>query len=88
MISFFHRFSFLESWVGRGLFLILCGSVMLVIEEHRRQGWQVSACSIIAAALGISGILYFSMGLLCFRELKMREMTIIRRKKQVQLQVL
>ena len=36
--------------------------------------------------LAFSGCLYFLMGVLCFRELKIRELTQIRRKKQVALQ--
>ena len=85
--AFFQRFSFLESWIGRGLFLVLCGSIMIVLEGESEMSSMVeSLLTMVAGSLCISGVLYFSMGLLCFRELKIRELTQIRRKKQVALQ--
>ena len=85
--AFFQRFSFLESWIGRGLFLVLCGSIMIVLEgESEMSSMVASLLTMVAGSLCISGVLYFSMGLLCFRELKIRELTQIRRKKQVALQ--
>ena len=80
--SFFQRFSFLESWVGRGLFLVLCGCIMIVLDDDSLS----TIHTLVAGSLCISGVLYFSMGMLCFRELKIRELTQIRRKKQVALQ--
>ena len=85
--AFFQRFSFLESWIGRGLFLVLCGSIMIVLEgESEMSSMVASLLTMVAGSLCISGVLYFSMGLLCVRELKIRELTQIRRKKQVALQ--
>lgn len=84
--TFFARFSILESWVGRGLFLILCACIMLVLEANQESKFLNTATFIISGCLAFSGCLYFNMGLLCFRELKIRELTQIRRKKQVALQ--
>ena len=60
---------------------------MIVLEgESEMSSMVASLLAMVAGSLCISGVLYFSMGLLCFRELKIRELTQIRRKKQVALQ--
>ena len=60
---------------------------MIVLEGESEMSSMVeSLLTMVAGSLCISGVLYFSMGLLCFRELKIRELTQIRRKKQVALQ--
>ena len=60
---------------------------MIVLEgESEMSSMVASLLTMVAGSLCISGVLYFSMGLLCFRELKIRELTQIRRKKQVALQ--
>ena len=64
---------------------MMCGSIMIVLEGDVPSLIQ-SLLQVVAGSLCISGVLYFSMGMLCFRELKIRELTQIRRKKQVALQ--
>eukprot|EP01041_Mallomonas_annulata_P011837 gene11837-24817_t len=84
-IAFFRQFTFLESWIGRGLFLILCSSIMLSVSHPKNDVLQHLRIG-IAFVMGLVGLLYFSMGLLCFRHLKIRQLTQIRKKKQVHLQ--
>lgn len=81
---FFRLFTFLESWIGRGLFLVLCASIMISVSQPRNLLRRL--CVVVGLLLGVLGLLYLAMGLLCIRQLKIRQLTQIRRRKQVQLQ--
>jgi hypothetical protein len=72
--SFFRYFAVLESWIGRGLYLILCSAIMIALEIPEGLVFLRSLNKVVSIALGSSGLLYFSLGTLCFREIKLREM--------------
>lgn len=82
---FFKQFTFLESWIGRGLFLILCSCIMLS-AEHPDNKLLKSIRGIVGSLLALLGFLYFNMGCMCFRHIKIRQLNQIRKKKQVYLQ--
>jgi len=84
-VAFFRHFSFLESWIGRGLFLVLCASIMISVDHPRNDLLHHFRIGVALIMMSV-GLLYLSMGLLCFRHLKIRQLTQIRKKKQVHLQ--
>ena len=79
------NFSFLESWVFRGLFIIFIGSLQLLthipceLMIHFRMNQGAGSSSI-----GL-GVMYLVLGLLCFRQLRSRTMDQIRKKKQAEM---
>jgi len=83
--SFFLVFGFLESWVGRGLFLGFNG-VLAMAYAHDR-----AATELLRYVAGLytlaMGVVYLALGVLCFRQLKIRQLTRIRRKKHMTAQV-
>ena len=96
---FFKYFGFLDNWVGRGLYIIFCGALLNCLDEyhlvtspegsnHPRFHSDIfeTLRSIITLMLYTCGLLYSSLGLLCIKSLKMRELTIIRKKKQAVIQ--
>lgn len=80
------QFSFLDSWVFRGLFVIVIGSLQLLIPIPCQLllHYQVN---LVAGTAAVSlGIVYTVLGLLCFRQLRNRQIEAIRRRKQTELQ--
>jgi len=59
--------SFLESWIGRGLFLILYSCVTITLDIPIRKDIMTDLRVIISLLLGFQGVLYFLMGALCLR---------------------
>jgi len=99
--AFFRLFTFLESWIGRGLFLVLCACIIIAVHQptHTQSHYDTQShssssqssvlrtpCVVVGAVLGALGLLYLALGLLCIRQLKTRQLNQIRRRKQVQLQ--
>ena len=88
---FFRLFGALESWIGRGLFLVFNGALIGCLEEYRlspvlNSPLFVSAKNAVSVLLYVCGTLYMVLGALCFRSLKMRELTAIRKRKQAVMQ--
>jgi len=79
------NFSFLDSWVLRGCFVIFLGSLQLLtripceLMLHFRMNQTVGLLSVFL------GVIYLLLGLLCFRQLRNRMMDHIRKKKQQEL---
>ena len=79
------NFSFLDSWVFRGLFIVFIGSLQLLakipcelmLHYRLNQGAGTAAVSL--------GLVYLGLGFLCFRQLRSRTIDQIRRKKQTEL---
>jgi hypothetical protein len=80
------QFSFLDSWVFRGLFIVVIGSLQLLIPIpcQLMMHYQVNLVAGMAA-VGL-GLVYTVLGLLCFRQLRNRQIEAIRRRKQTELQ--
>lgn len=81
------HFSFLNSWVFRGLFIVFIGSLQILIKVPCELLIHYQVNLAIGVAAGSLGILYSILGMLCFRQLRTRQLDQIRRKKQVELQV-
>ena len=89
--SFFRHFAALESWVGRGLFLVFNAALIGCLEEYRfspvmNSDLFLTCKTAVNIMLYCCGLLYIVLGLLCIRSLKMRELTTIRKKKQAAMQ--
>ena len=79
--------AWMDSWVLRGLFLVFNGLMMEVVREQPCEFCSMDAFSRMCGMwLGGIGALYTILGLLCFRQLRQRQLTQIRRKKQMLLQ--
>lgn len=84
--SIMRNFSFLQSWVFRGLFLVFIGSLQLLtrIPCELMLHFRINqTCGSAAVSLGC---VYLLLGLLCFRQLRTRTIDQIRKLKQAQLQ--
>lgn len=84
--SIMRNFSFLQSWVLRGLFIVFLGSLQLLtrIPCELMLHFRINqTCGSAAVSLGC---VYLLLGLLCFRQLRTRTIDQIRKLKQAQLQ--
>lgn len=89
--SIFSQFSFLQSWVSRGLFLFFLASMQIIIyDTSLYNGCQNSVIDksqlVTSGAIMLLGALYFALGLCCFNQLRQRQLTQIRKRKQAQMQ--
>ena len=67
------NFNFCESWIGRGLFLIFNG-IMLLVLSSSASSRVLYTIEIESTALFVIGSLYLTLGLFCFKQWKQREL--------------
>ena len=68
-----HYFYFCESWIGRGAFLFFNGIMLNILVSLNIPTAALTLCTIESIVLCTFGGIYFVLGLLCFRQLKLRE---------------
>eukprot|EP00903_Cladosiphon_okamuranus_P009181 g8769.t1 len=78
--------AFLESWMLKGLFISYVGTLLLAFEHS---GWLLEVWRVVGGYILIaSGVLYFMLGALCFRQLRSYQLSKIRRKKVMRQELL
>jgi hypothetical protein len=86
----FSWFGLLESWIGRGLFNIFCGILILVFEDSTgappTEGSTWIVMTIGGNALVFMGGIYVLGGLACLNRLKDRHMSKLRKRDQALVQ--
>lgn len=87
-VFIFKQFVFMESWIARGLFIFFCSNLQIIVSESN----CTNECPfdkltyLVALALALIGVAYFTLGCFCFQQIRLRHLTQIRKKKQVVLQ--
>jgi len=84
---FTSQFRYMESWIGRGLHMIFAGILLLADNDKARNDTVEDESSVLLDAVKVSGIalevlgvVYFGLGLTCFRKLRERQLLSIRKK--------
>jgi hypothetical protein len=66
------NFTFLDSWIGRGLFLIFNSTIISLLMSQNQSTTSYFENVLLYALLSF-GIIYLLLGSLCCRQLKQRE---------------
>eukprot|EP00752_Nemacystus_decipiens_P003014 g2795.t2 len=78
--------AFLESWILKGLFISYVGTILLAFEHSE---WMLDVWRVVGGYILIaSGVVYFMLGALCFRQLRSYQLSKIRRKKVMRQELL
>lgn len=71
-------FHFFDIWIGRGLFLLLNGTILSILQDAKYSHSLQSLRHICIVLLTAFGLIYITFGVLCIRQLKEREILQVR----------
>ena len=80
------NFSFLDSWISRGLFVIFLGSLQIMCKVPCELLVHYHLNLMVGGVAVVLGSIYTCLGMLCFRQLRNRSIEQIRKRKHVELQ--